>query len=127
MNLVDSSGWLEYFTDGPNAAKFEQPLSDCDNLLVPTISIYEVFKVVMREKDENAALQAIALMLKGQIIELNAEIAINAAKTSLHYKIPMADSIILSTGILYEATIWTQDSDFAGLPNVRYFKMNRDL
>jgi toxin FitB len=121
MNLVDSSGWLEYFKDGPNAAKFELPLSDRDNLLVPSISIYEVFKVVMREKDENAAIQAIALMQQGQIIELNAELAISAAKSSLQYNIPMADSIIFSTGILYKATIWTQDAHFAGLPNVWYF------
>ncbi len=122
MNIVDSSGWLEYLADGPNADKYINPLSALDSLIVPTIIIYEVFKVVMREKDEDTALQAIALMQQGQVIDINAEIALNAAKLSLEYRIPMADSIILSTGILYDSVIWTQDSDFKGLPNVKYFK-----
>ena len=122
MNIVDSSGWLEYFSNGPNADNYEKPLSELDSLIVPTITIYEVFKVVMREKDESAALQAIALMQQGQVIDLNLEISLNAAKLSLEHKMPMADSIILSTSIVYNAVIWTQDVDFQGLPNVRYFK-----
>ena len=121
MNIVDSSGWLEYFSGGPNADSYEKPLSELETLIVPTICIYEVFKVILREKDEDSALQAIALMLQGKIIELNTEISLNAAKVSIEYKIPMADSIILSTGLLYDSTIWTQDKDFKKLPNVRYF------
>ena len=121
MNIVDSSGWLEYFSGGPNADKYEKPLSELDKLIVPTVCIYEVFKVVLREKDENSALQAIALMQQSKVVDLNTEISMHAAKISLEYKIPMADSIILSTGLLYESIIWTQDKDFKNLPNVKYF------
>ena len=122
MNIIDSSGWLEYFSEGPNADKYEKPLSELENLIVPTICIYEVFKVVLREKDENSALQAIALMQQGKVVDLNTEISMHATKLSLDYKIPMADSIILSTGLLYESTIWTQDKDFKNLPDVKYFE-----
>jgi len=121
MNLVDSSGWLEYFSDGPNADIFSEPLNDLSNLIIPTICLYEIFKVVMRERSENDALQAVALMQQGKIIDLTSEISIQAAKNSLDYKIPMADSIILTTGQLYKATIWTQDNDFKGIPNVKYY------
>ena len=121
MNIVDSSGWLEYFSDGKNANQFEKPLLEIDNLLVPTICLYEVFKVVLRERGENAALQSIALMTQGKVIDLNMEISIDAAKISLESKIPMADSIILSTAYKHDATIWTQDKVFEGLPQVRYF------
>jgi len=121
MNLVDSSGWLEYFSDGTNANKFYNPLKDLSNLIVPTISIYEVFKVVLRERGEEDALQAIALMKQGVIVDLTTEISLLAAKRSLDYQIPMADSIILATAQFYEATIWTQDDDFKGIKSVKYF------
>ncbi|MFW6257498.1 MAG: type II toxin-antitoxin system VapC family toxin [Prolixibacteraceae bacterium] len=121
MNLVDSSGWLEFFTDGKNADSFSVPLQDITNLIVPTISIYEVFKVVLRERGENDALQAAALMKQGNVKNLTLEISIQAAKFSLENKIPMADSIIYTTGKIYNATIWTQDDDFQSLPNVKYF------
>ena len=94
MNLVDSSGWLEYFSDGKNADKFSEPLNDADNLLVPVICLYEVFKVVLRERNEDDALKAMALMQQGRNIDLTPEIAIQAAKNSLVYKLPMADSLI---------------------------------
>lgn len=121
MNVVDSSGWLEYFSDGPNSDKFEVPLKDSVSLIVPVITIYEVFKVVMRESGENEALQVIASMQKGSVIELNTNIAMNASRISLKYSLPMADSIILSTAQSYGAVIWTQDSDFKSLPNVKFF------
>ncbi len=121
MNLVDTFGWLEYFADGPNAGLFSTPLQDTGTLIVPTISIYEVFKVVLRERGEDAALQAVALMRQGIVVDLTSEIALQAAKISLDYRIPMADSIILSTAHSYEATIWTQDDDFEGIEGVRYF------
>lgn len=121
MNVVDSSGWLEYFADGPNAKIFSVPLQDVDNLIVPTISIYEVFKVVLRERGEDSALQAIALMRQGRVVDLTPELAIQAAKVSLDYNIPMADSIILTTAQMYEATVWTQDDDFEKMAGVRYF------
>ncbi len=122
MNLVDSSGWLEFFADGPNAKFFATPLKNVDELVVPTISIYEVFKSVLRQRDESAGLQAIALMKQGQVVDLTTNIAMMAAKLSLEHNVPMADSIILSTGRFYQATVWTQDADFKGLDGVEYVK-----
>jgi len=122
MNVVDSSGWLEYFADGPNARHFSKPLLDASGLIVPTITIYEVFKVVLREKDEGAAIRAIALMRQGTVVDLDQELAIQAAKLSIDYKVPMADSIIIATARRYDATIWTQDEDFERLSGVNYFK-----
>ena len=121
MNLVDSSGWLEYFSGGPNSEQFEPPLQDPSSLIVPVITIYEVFKVVLRESGENEALQAVAAMHKGTIIDLTTRIAMNASKLSLQYGLPMADSIILSMAQSYECLIWTQDSDFENLPGVKFF------
>ena len=121
MNLVDSSGWLEYLSDGKNADSFSTPLNDIENVIVPTICIYEVFRVVLREKGENEALQAVALMKQGNIVDLSFEISVQAARFSIDNKIPMADSIIYTTGKIYNAIIWTQDDDFKNLPGVKYF------
>jgi toxin FitB len=121
VNVVDSSGWLEYFADGANADRFAAPLSNSAELLVPSITLYEVFKVVCRQWGEDAALQAVAMMQQGRIIELSSAIALLAAKLSLDVKIPMADSIILATAQIHDAVLWTQDDDFEGLPGVRYF------
>ena len=121
MNVVDSSGWLEYFSGGPNSDQFEKPLKDSSTLIVPVITIYEVFKVVLRESSENEALQVVAAMQKGTIINLTTSIAMNASRLSLQYMLPMADSIILSTAQSYECIIWTQDSDFENFSNVKFF------
>ena len=121
MNIVDSSGWLAYFADEPNAEHFLTPLNDTDSLVVPTVTIYEVFKVVLRESGENEALQAAVAMRKGKVVDLTASLAIAASKISLAHKIPMADSIILATARKFDATIWTQDSDFKNLDGVKYF------
>ena len=121
MNLVDSSGWLEYFTEGTNAAAFAAPLEDTASLLVSVINLYEVFKVVLRERGNNAALQAVALMRQGQVTDVTTEISLNAAKTSHELQIPMADSLIYATAQQHDATLWTQDEDFDGLRGVRYF------
>ncbi len=120
MNIVDSSGWLEFFTDGPNAQKYQLPLKDVETLVVPVISIYEVFKVVLRERNEDAAIQAAMVMQKGKVIEITPSIAIAAARISLKLSLPMADSLILATAELYNATIWTQDADFKDIPGVKY-------
>ena len=120
MNVVDSSGWLEYFADGPNAAFFSHPLQKAEELIVPTITIYEVFKTVLRQRGESGALQAIALMQQGLVVDPTARISILSAKTSIDYGIPMANSIILTTARLYDAVIWTQDSDFKEIDGVRY-------
>ena len=121
MNIVDSSGWLEYFSGGPNSEHFTAPLQDSSSLIVPVITIYEVFKVALRESSENEALQVVAAMQKGMIIDLTTSIAMNASKLSLKYSLPMADSIILSTAQAYKCLIWTQDSDFENLPAVKFF------
>ncbi len=121
MNIIDSSGWLEYFSDGPNAIHYLPPLNDTSTLIVPVITIYEVFKVVLRESAENEALQAVAAMQKGKIIDLNANIAMNASMLSLQHNLPMADSIILATARAYDCVIWTQDSDFQHFEGVNYF------
>jgi predicted nucleic acid-binding protein len=125
MNVVDSSGWLEYFADGPNASFFAAPLENTQELVVPTISIYEVFKNILRQRDESSALQAAALMQQGLVVELTANISMMAARISLEHQIPMEDSIIIATGWLYRATVWTQDADFEGIDGVRYIAKNR--
>lgn len=124
MNLVDSCGWLAYFADGPNADHYAKPLVDPQNLLVPAITLYEVFKVVMRERGEDDALQAIALMRQGWIVELTDSVAIFAAKLSQEFKLPMADSIIYATAKIHQADIWTQDSHFQHLDGVIYFSVH---
>ena len=121
MNVVDSCGWLEYFSDGPNAGEFAEPIQKTDSLIVPTLTMYEVFKVALREKGEDAALQAVAIMKQSQEVDLNSTLAILAAKTSFDFKLPMADAIILTTAYAYKATVWTQDEDFAGIDGVKYF------
>ena len=122
MNIVDSSGWLEYFADGPNAADFAEVLESATDLLVPTLSLYEVYKVVLRQRGESEALRAIALMQEGRLIDLTSTIALHAAKISTELKIPMADSVILATAREYDAVLWTQDSDFKGIEGVRYIE-----
>ncbi|MGB3635747.1 MAG: type II toxin-antitoxin system VapC family toxin [Rubrobacteraceae bacterium] len=120
-NVVDSSGWIEYFADGPNADFFEAAIEDASALIIPSISIYEVFKRLLAEPSgEGAALQVVAAMQRGDVVELDAELALDAAKTSTDMKLPMADSIILSTARTYDATVWTQDSDFEGIAGVEY-------
>ncbi|MCC7275112.1 MAG: type II toxin-antitoxin system VapC family toxin [Alphaproteobacteria bacterium] len=124
-NVVDSSGWLEYFADGPQAERFAEPLRDPDRLIVPSLSIFEVFKRVLQQRDETAALQAAALMQQGRVVDLDAVITLSAAKLSVDLKLPMADSVMLATARRFAATLWTQDADFAGLPDVRYFPRAR--
>ena len=122
MNVVDSSGWLEYLAEGPKSDAFEEPLKDIDSLIVPVICLYEVFKVVLRERGEQDALQAAALMKQGKVVEVSEEIALRAAQISHRDKLPMADSLILATAHTSGAILWTKDSDFKGMDGVRYFE-----
>jgi predicted nucleic acid-binding protein len=122
MNVVDSSGWLEYFADGPNADHFATAVQDLEHLIVPSLTMYEVFKAICRQRDEGTALQAVAVMNQGTVVDLNSAIAIDAARLSLKYKIPMADSIILATTLSHDAILWTQDSDFKDMRGIRYIK-----
>ena len=120
MNVVDSSGWLEYFADGPNADFFAPAIEKTEELVVPSISVYEVFKRVLQQRDEAAALQVVALVAQGRVVELDQTLALSAAKFSHDLKIPMADSIILATARAHKAILWTQDIDLAGVENVQY-------
>ena len=121
MNIVDSSAWLEYFADTINAKNFARIVENTKSLLVPSIILYEVFKKILSEKDENTALRIIAHMKLGKVIDLDLDIALIAGKLSLMHKLPMADSIILATAQKYKATLWTQDNDFKNINGVKYF------
>ena len=120
MNLVDSSGWLEYFADTPNADFFADAIEDIEHLVVPSISIYEVFRRVLQQRDENAALLIAAHMRVGLVVDLDSTLALHAAKLGQELKLPLAGSVILATVQQHGATLWTQDADFKGIENVRY-------
>lgn len=121
MNIVDSSAWLSYFADDGNAQYFAEQIENTATLLVPSITLTEVFKVILRQRDEDAALSAIAQMEQGQTIVLDSHLAVDAAYYGIKYKLPLADSIIYATAMKYDAIIWTQDNDFESLDRVRYF------
>jgi predicted nucleic acid-binding protein len=121
VNLVDSSAWLEYLADGPNASHYAKPLQDSAKLVVPVICLYEVFKVVLRETGEHEALQVAASMQKGKMVEVSPRLALAAARLSLQEKLPMAESMILAIAHDFKATLWTQDAHFSRIPEVRYF------
>ena len=120
MNLVDSSGWLEYFADTPNAKFFAAAIEDVDALVVPTICLLEVFKRVLHQRGEQAALEAIVQMRLGTLIDLDPELALSAAKIGHELKLALADSIILATARSRAASLWTQDADFKNIEGVRY-------
>jgi predicted nucleic acid-binding protein len=120
VNVVDSSGWLEFFGDGPNASVFAPPILATTELLVPSIALYEVFKRARTSFTEDAALETVSVMVRARVVELDRDLALAAADLSLELSLPMADSIILATARAYRATLWSQDADFEGLPDVRY-------
>jgi len=120
MNVVDSSAWLEYFANGPNAGVFAAPIEETDKLVVPSLAIFEVFKRVLQQRTEGDALQAIAVMRQGMVVDLGTPIALRAARLSVDLRLPMADSVILATARTYNATLWTQDVDLKNLPGVQY-------
>ena len=120
MNLVDSSAWLEYFAAAPGTADFAPAIEDQSSLLVPTVVVCEVFRAVARQRSEDEALQAYAVMAQGQVVPLDAGMALDAARLPLDLHLPMADSLILATARAAAAILWTQDSHFQGLPDVRY-------
>ena len=122
LNLVDSSGWVEYFENGTNADYFASGIQETSSLIVPTICLYEVFKRMSQRRGEDEALQAVSFMTLGTVIDLNQAIAISAAQISLEHKLAMADSLILATARAQEAILWTQDEHFEGLAGVRYIQ-----
>jgi len=120
VNVVDSSAWLEYFANGPNASFFAKPVEQVEALIVPSLTLFEVFKRVLQQRDETDALQAIAVMQQGVVANLDSSVALSAARISVEKRLPMADSVILATARQYDATLWTQDADFKGLEKVQY-------
>lgn len=120
MNIVDSCGWLEFLADGPNAGFFARPLANTEELLVPTICLLEVFKRALQQRGEEAALDVAALMQQGTVVDLDAAIALDAADLGHELKLSLADSVILASARAHDATVWTQDAHFDGLPGVRY-------
>jgi predicted nucleic acid-binding protein len=120
VNLVDSSAWLEYFADGPNAPFFAPAIEDRTRLLVPSIVVLEVFKRLLQQRGENVATQAAALLLQGRMVDLDPSLALSAARLGLDHRLPLADSVILATASRERATIWTQDADFEGIDGVRF-------
>lgn len=122
MNVVDSSGWLEYFTDGANAEAFKPLIADEASLIIPTVCLYEVFKITLARAGEDEAVRVAGLMSFGQIIDFNREVALVAAPISIQYKLAMADSVIYAIAQMRNATLWTQDAHFKDLPGVQYIE-----
>jgi predicted nucleic acid-binding protein len=120
MNVVDSSGWLEYLSGGTNADFFGPATEAVGELIVPSISLYEVFKRVLQQRDEHNALQAVALMMQGRVVDLDSSLALSAGRMSVAHSLPLADSVILATAQAYSAVLWTQDAHFEGMEGVRY-------
>jgi predicted nucleic acid-binding protein len=120
MNVVDSSAWLEFFADGPNATVFAKPIEATRSLIVPTLSLFEVFKRVSQQRSEDEALRAIAIMEQGRVVDLDRATALEAARLAIEYRMAMADSVMFATARRHRAMFWTQDADFKGLLGVKY-------
>lgn len=125
MNVVDTSGWLEYFTESENASFFAPAIEDTEHLIVPVICIYEIFKKVLQHQGQAAAEVQAADLVKANVVDLDASLAMSAAMLSAELKLPMADSIILAVAREHNATLWTQDEHFKGLPGVEYVEKNK--
>jgi predicted nucleic acid-binding protein len=120
VNVVDSSGWIEYFAGGSNAEKFAPVIEEPESLVVPSLSLYEVFKNITRIAGDSAAVDATAVMLASRVVDLNAAIAFDAARITAIEGLAMADSIILATARAEQAVLWTQDSHFEGIRGVEF-------
>jgi len=125
MNVVDSSGWLEYFADGVNAAFFAPTIEDSEHLLTPVVCIYEVFKRILQQRGLSAAQTSIGDMFNGQVVDIDTPLALSAAQLSAELKLPMADSLILAVARANRADLWTQDEHFQGMEGVRFIQINR--
>ena len=119
--VVDSSAWIEYLVEGPNAGRFAAAIEDIRSRIVPTITVLEVYRKVLRDHGEVMASRSAALMCLGKVVDLDKPMALSAARLSIRHKLPMADSIVLATARAHYATVWTQDVDFDGIEGVRYF------
>ena len=120
--VVDSSGWIEYFVDGPNSEHFEASIENTEDLIVPSIILTEVYRWMLRETSESDALAVITAMKQGKVIPLDARLSILAADLSHRHKLPLADGIIYTTALKCDAGLITQDADLEGLPSVKYIR-----
>jgi len=127
MNIVDSSCWLEYLADSKVGNLVSGAIEDLNSLLVPSITLYEVFKKLLIEKDEDSALLAVAHMKQGIVINLDPDLSIFSAKIGKDYKLPLADSVIYATAKKYNCVLWTQDKHFKDLDNIRYFEKEKKI
>lgn len=120
-NVVDSSAWLSYFAGEASARHFSAAIEAQATVVVPTICLLEVFKVIARQRGDGDALQAVALMQQSEVVPLDSNLAILAAKVSAEKRLPLADSVVYATTLHTGAVLWTQDDDFDGLPDVKYY------
>lgn len=120
FNAVDSSAWVEYFVDGPNAAFFAPAIEDTTHLLVPSVALHEVFRITLAHQSEGDALKAIAQMKQGSVCDLDENLALSAAKISWELKLPLAESIMLATARGRHARLWTQEDRLRGIEGVQY-------
>ena len=121
MNVVDSSAWLSYFADDENSSIFSQPIEKLDELLVPSITLTEVFKCILRLRGEGLAIEAIAHMEQGKVVPLDSSLAVDVAHYGMEFNLSLADSIIYATAQKYNALVWTQDAEFKSLEGVKYY------
>jgi len=121
MVMFDSSCWLEYFLDGKGASQYAPTIENNGEIVVPAIVLHEVFKVVMRASNEDSALAAAGVLQQFPVIPVDENIAMYSAKLGQEHGLAMADSMILATALIHHTTLWTQDADFKGMPNVKYF------
>ena len=121
LHVVDSSAWLEYFVEGPNAPHFAATIEATESLVVPSITLLEVFKRISQQRDDATALRYVALMQQSSVVDLDAALALRAAALGARHKLPLADSIVYATAQAAGATVWTQDADFDGLADVKFF------
>jgi predicted nucleic acid-binding protein len=119
VNVVDSSGWIEYLSGGPNAAFFREPIENEGALLVPTLSLFEVYRHLVRHVGRDEALNIVAAMRQARIVDLDDRLALDAAELSVTTSLALADSMMLATARAHGAVFWTQDADFKGLEGVR--------
>ncbi|HWF43790.1 MAG TPA: type II toxin-antitoxin system VapC family toxin [Candidatus Kapabacteria bacterium] len=120
MNVVDSSAWLEFFRNGPNLDFFSSSIRDVHNLIVPTITLFEVYKRMHQVSDEATAFRCIHVMRRGNVVPLDNSLALQSARYSIEKKLPLADSIIYTTAILYKAVLWTQEAHFKRMAGVEF-------
>lgn len=125
LNVVDSCGWLEYFANGTNADFFAPAIEATADLLVPSLTLFEVFKRILQQRSEADALRAIALMRQARLIELSDTLAVGAARLSFEMKLPLADSIILYSARQHGARLWTQKAHFAAIEDVHFLPKNQ--